>query len=478
MKIPRALQNSAIYTIIMVLQKGISFLLLPIYTFFLSPADYGILGVVSSISSLLSVLISLGVGGAGSRFYYLHKDDAEYHRKLYGTIALVILCNTVTFGSLFIFGHKLFIDPIIGKIDFYPFVIVGLLTVLVTPLYTFFQEYLQTVQDGKRFGINSFSFFLLNVILILVSLYIFHLGVLGVLLSNLCTSVIFFIYVVVAFLPKLNLRIDKSILKSSLRYSLPLVPHSLANWSNGTLDKLLVNGIRSQSDAGLYNLSQQYGSLMSFIAMGVNNAYVPWFFNLVNEGSSGFHKIRKVSEVAAWIMSALALILAIFSKDLLGLMIHNPAYSEVWTIVPCVVFAYVFQLIYFFYVNVLFLKDTKYIFTITISAVILNVLFNLIFIPLYGFVGCAIACLATYFVKSIIALIVSKMRNKEIRFCDYSMYVAAFIAFLLSMSSLYLAKFDILVSLSFKLLVCIVFASFVFLRFRKTIIAFMMKVIK
>lgn len=191
-KIPRVLQNSAIYTIIMVLQKGISFLLLPIYTYFLSPADYGVLGVVSSISSFLSVLISLGVGGAASRFYYLHKNDKEYHRRLYGTIALVILCNTITFGSLFIFGHKYLIDPIIGKIDFYPFVIVGLLTVLVTPLYTFFQEYLQTIQDGKRYGINSLSFFFLNLTFILVSLYVLHLGVLGVLLSNLCTSILFF----------------------------------------------------------------------------------------------------------------------------------------------------------------------------------------------------------------------------------------------------------------------------------------------
>ena len=70
MQIPKILQNSAIYTVIMVLQKGISFFLMPLYTAFLSPVDYGILGVVSSISSFLSVFISLGLETAAARFYY------------------------------------------------------------------------------------------------------------------------------------------------------------------------------------------------------------------------------------------------------------------------------------------------------------------------------------------------------------------------------------------------------------------------
>lgn len=467
MNIPKALQNSAIYTIILVLQKGISFLLLPIYTFFLSPADYGILGVVSSISGLLSVLISLGVGGAASRFYYLHKEDKEYHRRLYGTIALVIIFNSISFGCIFLLGHRLFIDPIIGTIDFYPFILIGLLTAIVTPLYTFFQEYLQTIQDGKRYGINSIVFFFLNVSFILLSLYVLKLGVLGVLLSNLCTSLLFLIYVVIAFIPRQLMRLDKSILKGSLRYSLPLLPHQLANWSNGTLDKLLVNGIRSQSDAGLYNLSQQYGSVISFISNGVNQAYLPWFYDMVNKGPDSYLKIKQVSEAAVWGVSSIALVFAIFSKEILGLMIQNPAYSEVWMIVPCVAFAYVFQLIYFFYVNVLFLKDTKYIFTITISSVVVNVLLNLLFIPLYGFVGCALACVCTFFIKSVLSLVISRKRNKEILFSDFSMYISAFFAFGLSLTSLFCARLSFGVCMALKSLICGLFVVLVYSRFRK-----------
>ena len=79
-------------------------------------------------------------------------------------------------------------------------------------------------------------------ILTVLSLTVFDLGVFGVLLSQLITSVVFFVYVIITFLRKQSLKLEHPILKECFKYSLPLLPHNLANWSNGTLDKLLVNG--------------------------------------------------------------------------------------------------------------------------------------------------------------------------------------------------------------------------------------------
>lgn len=458
----------------MILQKGLSFFLLPIYTYYLSPSDYGILGVVTSVSSFLSVLITLGVTGAATRFYYLN-DDAEYRKKMFGTVSLVIICNTLLFGSLFIVGHSFIIDPIIGTIPFYPYVLIALLTVIVTPLYTFFQDYLVTSQNGVRYGVNSMSFFLLNVLLILVSLCYFKLGVIGVLLANLLTSIIFFIYVIIAFLPKITMRLDKSILKQSLKYSLPLVPHSLANWSNGTIDKLLVNGLKSQTDAGLYNLGQQYGTVMNSIAVGLNQAYTPWFYEKVNNGNEGYKVIRNVSEASVWFLALIGLVLAIFSKEVLGIMVHNPAYADVWKIIPCIVFAYVFQSLYFFFVNVLFLKDTKFVFIITITSVVFNVILNLLLIPYFGFLGCGIACLFTYFSKSVLALVLSILKNKEIQYRWISMYFAALLALCCSFVPALIEHRCGLFGFLLKLSICCIFSTFVLYKYKDSIKPFLNK---
>lgn len=477
MRLPKVFKNSTIYTIITVLQKGISFFLLPIYTTFLSPDDYGIIGVVTSVSSFLSVLLTLGISGAMSRFYYKNQDST-YRRSLYGTIAIVIICNCIFWGGLFIFGHSLFIDPFVGTIPFYPYIFIGLLNSVVTPLYLFFQNYLQTSQQAVKYGTNSMLFFILNIALILISLCYLHWGVLGVLLSNLITSCVFLLYVIIIFLPNLIFKFNIPIFKEWFKYSIPLLPHSLANWSNGMLDRLLVNGIRSQADAGLYNLGQQYGSVVSSIALGINQAYVPWFFEKISQGEKGRKDIRDLGELSSWCMAFLGLILAIFSKEILGLMVHNPAYSEVWKIIPCIIFAFVFQSLYYFFINVLFIKDTKFVFLITVTTIVINIGLNLALIPIYGFVGCAVACVVTYFVKSVIALIASYHCNKEIKFNWGTMYLSSFVGFGVALLSLIMTSSDILVTIIYKTLACILFASYVYYRYRRNLIPLVNNFIK
>ena len=59
---------------------------MPLYTAFLSPLDYGILGVVSSVSSLMAVFITLGLEAAAARFYYKYNKDEDQAKKLYGNL--------------------------------------------------------------------------------------------------------------------------------------------------------------------------------------------------------------------------------------------------------------------------------------------------------------------------------------------------------------------------------------------------------
>ena len=132
-------------------------------------------------------------------------------------------------------------------------------------------------------------------------------------------------------------------------------------------------GIRSQSDAGMYNLGQQYGSVMTFVANAINQAYVPWFYEKVNEGKQGLKRIVQTADASICLVSVIAIIMSLFAEEIFGIMIKNPAYNGVWRIVPCIVFAYVFQSIYFFFVNVLFLKDTQVVFTITVTSIFANI---------------------------------------------------------------------------------------------------------
>ncbi len=466
MKVPKLFQNTAIYTIVMVLQKGIAFFLLPIYTYYLTPGDYGILGISSSLSSFLSIFLTFSLGAAAGRFYYIHNKDEVYAKRLYGTIVSVVLINSVIFGTIFILCHQWLIDPFLGNINFYPYIFIGFLNVIITPLYLYFQEYLQTRQEGAHFGINSMCFFILNVTLTIVALKVLQLGVMGVLLSNLITSFVFFIYAAILFVRKLDLGVDKKILKNSLSYSLPLVPHALANWSNGTLDRLLINGLKSESAAGLYNLGQQYSSVMNTICNAINQAYLPWFFEKVNYGESGIKQIIKTAEAIVCLLAFVSVVMSLFSKELLDLMITNPAYDGVWKIIPLLVTAYLFHGLYFFFVNVLFLKDTKLVFTITLVTLGVNIGANLFLIHGYGYMGSAFAFFLTYLTQSVLSLIVSKLRNKTIRLNWFRMFLICFVALTISMSSILMEEWTMWKAVFVKLLITGVCVLFLFVKYK------------
>lgn len=469
MAIPKILSNSVIYTGVTILQRCISFFLLPLYTAYLTPADYGITGVVTSLSALLAIFTTLGVDAAGSRFYYKHKGDPEYARRLYGTIGCVILINSAFFGGLFIVAHKWIVDPLVGEIDFYPYVLLGLLNVMVTPLYLLFQGYLQTIQNGVKYGINAMANFLFHVGLTVVFVAVFKMGALGVLLASLITAIVFFIYVIFAFFRHQQFGIDKGILNESLHYSLPLLPHTLANWSNGTIDRLLVNGIRSQEDAGLYNLGRQYSSVANTLSVAVNNAYVPWFFDKANNLENNLPSIRKMSEMITWAVSFVCMAMALVAQEVLDIMISNPAYDGVWKVIPFLICGTIFNTIYFFYVNVLFLKNTGVIFAITVTTIAVNVGFNMWFIPLFGYMGCGYAFMLTYFLKSLFAVFVSMHKNKEIRFRTLYLYAIGIVCSAISISALAFENLNMLLSLSIKSVVLCAFASFVYFTYKNEI---------
>lgn len=466
MALPKILSNSVIYTGVTILQRCLSFFLLPLYTAYLTPADYGITGVVTSLSALLAIFTTLGVDAAGSRFYYKYKGEPQYVRRLYGTIGSVIVINSIVFGGIFLLAHKWIIDPLVGNIDFYPYVLLGLLNVMVTPLYLLFQGYLQTIQNGMKFGINAMLNFLLHVGLTIVFVAVFKMGALGVLLAALITSLVFFIYVIFAFFRHQRIGIDKGVLKESMNYSLPLIPHTLANWSNGTIDKLLVNGIRSEADAGLYNLGRQYSSVANTLSIAVNNAYVPWFFDKANDIEHNLPSIRKMSEMITWAVCFLCMAMGLLAQDVLNLMISNPAYDGVWKVIPFLICGTIFNTIYFFYINVLFLKNTGIIFTVTISTIALNVGLNLWLIPIFGFMGCGLAFMFTFFMKSIIAVFISMRKNRQIRFRTWYLYSIGIGCSAICVSALFFEDMNIVLSLCVKLLILTVFALFIYRTYR------------
>lgn len=467
MKLPKVVSNSAMYSFTTLLQKGASFFLLPLYTAFLTPEDYGIVNVVTSVSSFMAVLIMMALNGAATRFHYKNTDE-NYRKVLWGTITTIVFISSLGWGAVFFTFHHFLVDPFIGDIEYYPYAVIGLANVVITPLYLLFQSYLQARQEAFHYSVNTFSHFLVQVGLAVVFIAVYKLGAVGMLLANVITSLIFFLYVLFFYIPKIKIGINKNVAKDSFGYSLPLLPHQISIWSAGTIDRLFLNGIKGKAVTGVYSVGQQFGQVVGTITYSVNQAFVPWFFQMIEKGKEGFRKIEKMGLFAVVGYSLIAFAISIFAPEILKVMVTDK-FRDAWQIIPILCFAFVFHGVYFFYINILFIKDTGWVFIVTLGAMLIDIAMNIILVPLWGFFGAAVACFMTYFSRSVFAMILSLKKNKEIRYHYVAMYVIPLVFLALSFINWLFVDFSFVLALVIKVGVCSILGLVFYLIYKEQI---------
>lgn len=393
MTVNKILKNSSLYTFCALLQKGTGFLLLPIYTTYLKPEDYGIMNLITSITGFLSILFLVSLHAAAARFHFKYVTS-KGQAIVWGTILLMVLFNSAFWGLICIIFHDALLVPLAEGIPFYPLLLLAILGTMLSPLYLFYQQWLQCTQDGLRYTLNLMCNFLLQVFLNLLMLMVFHQGVLGIIISSFIVSMIFFIYSMISFLPHITLCINKEISVAAFKYSLPLIPHSVSGYLSVMLDRILLNKLIGIQQVGLYGVANQFGNILNLFTSSINQAFTPWLYQKLEKEneSSNYKSIYKFAEISNVLCCFVALVITFFSPEFIRLMTTDEFYSS-WQPIVFITFGYVLNGLYFFFSKSLFFSYTKYVMIISLSTVLLNFVFNMILIPNYGYLGAGVAFL-------------------------------------------------------------------------------------
>lgn len=432
MKIPKIISNSALYGLSSFVQMGLGFFLLPIYTYYLTPEDYGILNVITAITAFLSRLILLSLHTAATRFHFKSERN-EYRAKIWGTLFLMVLLNSVFWGVIAMAFHNYLIDPLAKGIHFYPLFFLSILGTLLSPLYLFYQEWLRSCQNGTLYTINAILYFIINALGNLLCLIVMQLGVLGMVISNCIVSLLFLFYSLFKFAPLVTFRYNKKIGIAALKYALPLVPHNFINYWSGSVDKIFLNNLAGASSVGLFAIGSQFGSVVNVVADALNKAFSPWCFQIMTHAESeDFKKLYIFTDVGVLICCLFAMALSLFSPEVILLM-TSTAFSKSWMPVTFVCFGFVAKGIYMFTVQPLFFSQTKYVMIISISSLTLNVFFNILLIPRLGFVGAGASFLSSMMLMAILTMTISRYLVPQIRFHFKKMLMFCIIFFVLSL---------------------------------------------
>lgn len=413
MSIKRVFSNSGIYVLISFVQRGLNFLMLPVYTAFLTPTDYGTVGLILGIGGLLSAFYSLSLAGAGTLFTAEFKDNPEALSKLWGNLFLVVLANSLVWTLILGLFHTWTIDLSLPGVAFNPYIIIGLLLFLTNGIYSLWQAYLQAIQDAKSLGFNNALFFGVNLGLTVLLVVLFKKGTMGFLLAQALASAFFALYSVFRWWPSLSFTWDWPLIKRSLIYSLPLIPHNLSSWVGNTLDRLLLNGIVATAAVGVYNVAFQWASVLSILCFGVNQAYVPWYLERVR--SEHYQsEIRRFSALILAIYFVFSLGLSAFAKEIISLITPS-SYHQAWEVVPFLVLGNFALGLYLIFVAPLFEKNSKMVPLVSLSAAISSLALNYLLIPYWGIQGSSISYMASQTTMMLFTYVLAR-RERQIQY--------------------------------------------------------------
>ena len=105
-------KHTLIYSLGNFMQRIISLLLLPVYTRFLTPYDYGVKELVGLSTDVIGILLATAISGAIYRFYFEYKDVKDRNEVIssavitiavFGLIALLFLSLATKTMAKYIF---------------------------------------------------------------------------------------------------------------------------------------------------------------------------------------------------------------------------------------------------------------------------------------------------------------------------------------------------------------------------------------
>jgi len=465
----KVLINSLLYTSGNILLRFFSFLLIPLYTAYLIPEQYGIVNLATGFVSVFSCIIMSGLQYSVIRFYADFKNDKNKIAGLISSIVCIISIIGISSAILLISTHKVWNSLLFYRIPFLPIGLLAILISLVTALYNVYQETLKGMQQAKKSVLLSYLFFFLMLGSNILTVVVLRKGAEGILTSSFIVNLFMTILMILDLRRQklLYIKINKEILKQLLKYSLPLVPHSLSFNISNFYTRIIINTKMTTSMLGLYSLAAQFGGVADVVSNSVQSAFQPWMFAKMNQTDNleqNKSDIRSLTNQLLWLYGLIYLLIGAFAKEAIDLM-TNMNYHPAWVYVPVFVMSVAIKSPLYFYQNFMYYHKemSRYIFICTMVGCALSMTLVWFLIPIIGVYGAILADIIALTLRLFLTRWV--LRGKDTIYSFNHVILITLISMLwlgITILPSYLGLFqDWYYSLFYKLSMCCLYVAFV-----------------
>lgn len=397
----KAFKAGAWYTVSNFLLKGIGFVTTPIFTRLLSKSEFGEYSNFTAWLSIIAILVTLEMSGCVYRARYDYEKDFD------SFLSSIIACGSAI--TAVCYGVVLLFLPYFEKIFDMdaPYIHIMFLSVLISPALTIMQAKHRILQKYKSFVAVSVFSTLASTLVSLYCVSTFKDRLFGRIFGMSLPLLVVYLISYILMMSKGRKLYNAEYWKYAIVFSLPLVPHLLSNTLLGSSDRIMIKQICGAPDAALYSLAYSCGMIIAVLFTSINQAWEPWLFDRIHEND--YASIKNISRYYLVLFMVIVLGSILVAPEFV-LVMGGKGYYEAVYVVPPVMLGYGCKFIYTFYVNVeRFEKKTKYISIGTIAAAVVNIILNLIFIPIFGYIAAAYTTLAGFFILVFMHYIICRM---------------------------------------------------------------------
>jgi len=387
-------KNIILFAIGNFVPKLIGFVLVPIYTAFLSTNEYGVSDLINVTVSLFIPIITFNITDAILRYSL----DKKYNTKDCLNISLRLLSiNLLLLLLLCLIQAKFNIINInVGYLLYF------YLMLSLNSLYNIFCAFCKGINKVRAILLASIVNSVSTLIISIITIIFLHQGIYGLFISNVVGYLLAnLIFIFGAKLYKyFSFNYSKVQMKSMLKYSFPMIFSAIAWWINSASDKFFITIIANVSESGIYAVSTKIPSILTALLSVFMQA---WSISAIKEfdreDKDGF--ISNMFNIVSGLLCITCSLLIIFNQPISRLMFSKDFFIA-WRNVPFLLVAITLDGLALFICNLLFaMKKTKIRAAATIVGAIVNTVLNIILIKMWWSYGASIATFFGYLVTYI-----------------------------------------------------------------------------
>lgn len=403
---PQSAKASCWFMICSIIQKGISFITVPIFTRILSASEYGAFSTFLSWEGIVSIFVTLNLSyqvfNNGMVKYDNNKDD--YTTSMVG---LTLVSASIIMILSFIFKNNI-IDLFKLRFEYIIFMIVDSVFVAIYGLWIVRERYEFKYRLLTVFTLASA---ILNPLLGIIFIQIMQDHVLARLLSIIVTNFATFIIAGLLLLDKSKYIVNGTYWKYALKLDIPLIPHYLSMILLNNSDRIMISKYCGEMYTAFYSVAYNAAMIMQIVITSINSSFNPWLYQQLKE--KRFTNINKTSNKLLSLVAIITVLPVFFSPEIM-LIMGSSQYADAISIMPPLACSVFLIYLYTLFSNIeMFYEKPNYIMIGSGGATFFNIVLNLIFIKYFGYKAAAYTTLICYILLSLFHFIMMKKICKK-----------------------------------------------------------------